>query len=101
MYSVAWNSSHPLSHCYAMQSNPFDKILNLAIFVVGSPPQGLKTSTQLVEVHFPAHARITYDITQRDHVIQQQIWVITGQLEIQLREQTYQLHQGDWSCPLC
>ena len=26
------------------------------------PPQGLKTSTQLVEVHFPVHAHVTYDI---------------------------------------
>lgn len=26
-------------------------------------PLGLKTSVQLVEVHFPAHARITYDVT--------------------------------------
>lgn len=58
-------------------------------------PQGLKTSTQLVEVLFPAHARITYDVTQRDHAIQQQIWIIAGQLQIQLGDQTYQLHQGD------
>lgn len=58
-------------------------------------PQASKTSAQLVEVLFPAHARITYDVTQRDHAIQQQIWIITGQLEIQLAEQTYQLHQGD------
>ena len=26
------------------------------------PPQGLKTSSQLVEVHFPVHAHVTYDI---------------------------------------
>ncbi|QDK96903.1 helix-turn-helix domain-containing protein [Acinetobacter tandoii] len=58
-------------------------------------PQGAKTSAQLVEVLFPAYARITYEVTQRDHAIQQQIWIITGQLQIQLGEQTYQLHQGD------
>lgn len=27
--------------------------------------------------------------------MQQQIWIITGQLLIQLGEQTYQLYQGD------
>ena len=58
-------------------------------------PLGSKTSTQLVEVLFPAQGRITYDITQRDHAIQQQIWIIAGQLQIQLGEQTYQLYQGD------
>ena len=56
-------------------------------------PQGSKTAAQLVEVLFPAQARITYDITQRDHAIQQQIWIITGQLQIKLGEQTDQLYQ--------
>lgn len=58
-------------------------------------PQGWTSSTQLVEVLFPAFGRITYDVAQRDHAIQQQLWIISGQLEIQLGEQTYQLHQGD------
>lgn len=88
MYSVAWNSSHPLSHCYAMQSNPFGKILNLAIFVVVSPPSGLE--------NFNATGRSAFSRTctrhLRHHAMQQPIWVITGQLEIQLGEQTDQLH---------
>lgn len=58
-------------------------------------PQGWASSTQLVEVLFPARARITYDVVQREYVIQQQIWIIDGQLDIQLGEQCYQLHQGD------
>lgn len=58
-------------------------------------PQGWASSTQLVEVLFPAHARVTYDVMQRNHMIQQQIWVIEGQLEIQLGTQSYQLQQGD------
>ena len=68
-------------------------------------PQGSKNSAQLVEVLFPAHARVTYDIAQRNHAIQQQIWIIEGQMQIQLGEQTYQLHQGDClaielNCPI-
>lgn len=58
-------------------------------------PQGWASSTQLVEVLFPARARIIYDVVQCEYVIQQQIWIIDGQLDIQLGEQCYQLLQGD------
>jgi transcriptional regulator with XRE-family HTH domain len=61
----------------------------------GLTPQGWTSSTQLVEVLFPAQGRVTYDVPQRNHTIQQQIWIISGQLDIQLGEQTYQLNQGD------
>jgi quercetin dioxygenase-like cupin family protein len=55
------------------------------------PPSGLE--------NFNATGRSAFSRTctrhLRHHAMQQPIWIITGQFEIQLGEQTYQLYQGD------
>ncbi|EXB08856.1 helix-turn-helix family protein [Acinetobacter sp. 1396970] len=59
-----------------------------------SPPN-LKLPFQIVEIEFPPHARITYEISESSKVVQQQIWVVEGQIDIQLGKNSYALGEGD------
>ena len=59
-----------------------------------SPPNW-KSPFQIVEIEFPAHARITYEINETYNVVQQQLWVVEGQIDIQLGEACYALSKGD------
>ncbi len=58
-----------------------------------SPPN-LKLPFQIVEIEFPPHARITYEISESSKVVQQQIWVVEGQIDIQLGKNSYALGEG-------
>ncbi|MGB8809279.1 MAG: XRE family transcriptional regulator [Acinetobacter calcoaceticus] len=59
-----------------------------------SPPNW-KSPFQIVEIEFPAHSRITYEISETSKVVQQQLWVVEGKIDIQLGESSYALSTGD------
>ncbi len=59
-----------------------------------SPP-GWKSPIQLVEVNFPAHTRVAYDLTGREKPVYQQIWMLNGTMNILFGSETYVLNQGD------
>ena len=59
-----------------------------------SPPNW-KSPFQIVEIEFPPHSRITYETSGNSKAIRQQLWVIEGQIDIQLGEKNYALQEGD------
>jgi len=59
-----------------------------------SPPDW-KSPFQIVEIEFPAQSRITYEISETSKVVQQQLWVVEGKIDIQLGESSYALSTGD------
>ncbi len=59
-----------------------------------SPPNW-KSPFQIVEIEFPAQYRVTYETSTNSKVVLQQIWVIEGQIDIQLGENFYALQEGD------
>lgn len=59
-----------------------------------SPPN-LRLPFQIVEIEFPSHSRVTYEISESSKVVQQQLWVVEGQIDIQLGKNSYALGQGD------
>ncbi len=58
-------------------------------------PVAAHAALQLVEVVFPAGARIAYETGPRQGVVHQQIWLLSGQMHISVGEQVHQLHEGD------
>lgn len=63
-----------------------------------SPSQelgGQAPPVHLVEVKFPAKARVMYDGLVQGAIIHQQIWLLAGQMEITLGNETHQLKAGD------
>lgn len=59
-----------------------------------SPPNW-PTPIQLVEVHFPAKARVAYESSARKPALEQQIWMLQGQIEVTLGDEHHQLRSGD------
>lgn len=58
-------------------------------------PSGGSSALQLVEVTFPAGARVAYDIAVRQPALQQQLWMLAGSMDILLGEARFQLRAGD------
>jgi transcriptional regulator with XRE-family HTH domain len=58
-------------------------------------PVGRESPIQIVEVDFPPGATISYETADRDVVIHQQVWVLSGTIEVTLETETYSLEQGD------
>jgi len=50
---------------------------------------------QLVEVVFPAGQRVAFDTSNRDADIQQQVWMIDGEMDITVGDARWQLATGD------
>jgi transcriptional regulator with XRE-family HTH domain len=50
---------------------------------------------QLVEVVFPAGQRVAFDTSVRDADIQQQVWMIDGEMDITVGDARWQLATGD------
>ena len=50
---------------------------------------------QLVEVVFPAGQRVAFDTAIRDVDLQQQVWVIDGEMDITLGDARWRLAAGD------
>jgi transcriptional regulator with XRE-family HTH domain len=53
------------------------------------------SSIQLVEVTFPARQRVAYDSIARNADIHQQIWMISGTMEISVGNENWRLKAGD------
>ena len=58
-------------------------------------PDGYPSPIQIVEVVFPARARVSYGTGARPGVTHQQIWVLEGTIEVTLGDQPYTLASGD------
>ncbi|WP_284620415.1 helix-turn-helix domain-containing protein [Aquabacterium humicola] len=58
-------------------------------------PAAYPSPLQLVEVEFPAGARVAYESGPRDVAIHQQIWLIAGTLHITLGDTSHELAAGD------
>jgi transcriptional regulator with XRE-family HTH domain len=59
-----------------------------------SPP-GILQPMQIVEVHFPPGERVAFDSAGREERIYQQIWVLSGAMEITVGSECYRLREGD------
>lgn len=59
-----------------------------------SPP-GVPQPMQIVEVHFPAGARVAFETGARSQRVHQQIWVLSGAIDITLGDEHHQLREGD------
>ena len=58
-------------------------------------PTSWPTPIQLVEVHFPAGARVAYESSGTRPALEQQVWVLQGQIELTLGDQRFVLKTGD------
>jgi transcriptional regulator with XRE-family HTH domain len=59
-----------------------------------SPP-GVRQPMQIVEVHFPAGARVAFETGARDVRMHQQIWVLEGAMKITFGKECHSLRAGD------
>ncbi|MBP6768038.1 MAG: helix-turn-helix transcriptional regulator [Reyranella sp.] len=58
-------------------------------------PGGFPSPIQIVEVVFPAGARVAYETAARPGVTHQQVWVLEGRIEMTLGEEQFELCAGD------
>ena len=58
-------------------------------------PAGVGSPIQIVEVSFPAKARVSLESGAREQQVHQQIWVLDGTIEVTVGEDTYRLATGD------
>jgi len=56
---------------------------------------GLISPLQLVEVEFPTGQTVRYDSFHRDVDIQQQVWILAGEMRLSVGEQVWDLQTGD------
>ena len=59
-----------------------------------SPP-GFPSPIQIVEVDFPAGARVAYETGARAGVTHQQVWVLHGKIEVTFGDERFELRAGD------
>jgi len=59
-----------------------------------SPP-GFLSPIELVEVVLPASARVAYDSGPRAAVVDQQVWLLAGMVEVTVGQTVHQLRTGD------
>lgn len=59
-----------------------------------SPP-GVPQPMRIVEVHFPAGARVAFESSERDVCIHQQVWVLEGVIHLTVGKDRHQLGAGD------
>jgi transcriptional regulator with XRE-family HTH domain len=50
---------------------------------------------KIVEVDFPAGARVAYETGSRDPPVYQQLWLLTGRLQVTLGDEQHRLDAGD------
>jgi transcriptional regulator with XRE-family HTH domain len=58
-------------------------------------PGGAASPIQIVEVSFPAKARVAYETGAREPRIHQQVWVLEGRIDVTIGEDHYRLDAGD------
>lgn len=59
-----------------------------------SPP-GMSQRVQIVEVHFPAGARVAFETGTREPRVHQQVWMLAGTMEITWGRERHRLREGD------
>jgi transcriptional regulator with XRE-family HTH domain len=59
-----------------------------------SPPH-YRSPLQIIEIDFPAGARVTYEAGLRDAKVQQQVWILEGSMELIFDGQHHRLEAGD------
>jgi transcriptional regulator with XRE-family HTH domain len=59
-----------------------------------SPP-GVPQPMQIVEVRFPAGARVAFETGGRDTRVHQQVWVLEGAIDVTLGAERHRLREGD------
>jgi transcriptional regulator with XRE-family HTH domain len=58
-------------------------------------PGGGASPIQIAEVSFPAGARVAYETPGRDSVVQQQVWVLEGSIDVTVGDERHRLGEGD------
>lgn len=58
-------------------------------------PDGFPSPIQIVEVIFPAGARVAYETAARPGVTHQQVWVLEGMIQVMLGDEGFELRHGD------
>jgi transcriptional regulator with XRE-family HTH domain len=58
-------------------------------------PAGASQPMQIVDVHFPAHARVAFESGSRAERVCQQIWMREGEMDITIGTTRSRLHAGD------
>jgi transcriptional regulator with XRE-family HTH domain len=58
-------------------------------------PAGFASPIQIVEVAFPAGARVAFDTSARDGEVHQQVWVLDGAIDVSVGDECHQLRTGD------
>jgi transcriptional regulator with XRE-family HTH domain len=58
-------------------------------------PSGAGSPIQIVEVSFPAGARVAYETSTREPRIHQQVWVLEGSIDVTTGDETHRLQEGD------
>ena len=58
-------------------------------------PSGAASPIQIVEVSFPAGARVAYETGARDPRVHQQVWVLEGTIEVTVGAERHRLRAGD------
>ncbi len=58
-------------------------------------PAGLPQSMQIVEVHFPPGGRVAFENGGEHARVQQQVWLLAGDIDITVGEVCHHLHEGD------
>ena len=59
-----------------------------------SPP-GVPQPMQIVEVRFPAGARVAFENGGREELVYQQVWVLEGAIDVTLGAERHRLREGD------
>lgn len=59
-----------------------------------SPP-GVPQPMRIIEVHFPARAKVAFESGERDVTVYQQVWVLEGAMEIVIGKDRHRLNAGD------
>ena len=59
-----------------------------------SPPHW-PSPIRITEVEFPAGASVSYETADRDVEIHQQVWVLSGEIEVTVGDETHRLNAGD------
>ena len=58
-------------------------------------PAGVAPPVQIVEVFFPAGARVAFDVGTRDVRVSQQVWILDGAMDVTLGDERHRLKDGD------
>jgi transcriptional regulator with XRE-family HTH domain len=58
-------------------------------------PAGFPQPMQLVEVRFPAGARVAFDNAARSLRVHQQVWILEGTMDVTLGRERHRLRGGD------